>query len=400
MREACLPRSGLAILAGALLWLLVTPTGPADAAQATPRKLEVPATPKADSLDEHLTVFDEVLDLVRQAYVDEPGSGLLAGALDGLADALDPFSTYVPPDAVDRYLETLEVGSRRSGAVVLVEHGVAYVAAVDPGGPAAAAGIQPGDIVAEVNGRSTRPMPLWEIQALFAGRHGARLDLELVRRGETPQVSLVLSPFTAPSPSLATVEGVTVLRIPTFEAATAPAVQKLLAAAAEGTGPGLLVDLRGVSTGEAKAAYATAGLFAEGDLGSLTHRKKELQAFAGEQAPVWQGRLVVLVDRGTLGAAEILATVLRQKARAELVGERTFGHAGRQGAAELSKGGRLFYTEAFYTGPDGKPLQEALRPDVVVDERSRTLLEKDLPMSDLILERGVRRLLGSGGARP
>ena len=400
MKGACLARPELAILAGALLWLLDTPTAAADAPQATPPKLEVPATPDVDSFEEHLTVFDEVLDLVRQAYVGEPGSGLLAGALDGLTDALDPFSTYVPAAEVDGYLETRKVGSRRSGAVILAERGVAYVVAVEQGGPAAAAGIQPGDIVAKVNDRSTRLMPLWEIQELFAGKPGARLDLQLVRVGETRQVSLVLWPFTPPPPSLATVQGMTVLRIPTFDTATAPAVKKLLAAAAEATGPGLLVDLRRVSTGEPEAAYATAGLFADGDLGSLTHRKKELQAFASEQASVWQGRLVVLVDRGTLGAAEILATVLRQKARAELVGERTFGHAGRQGAAELSNGGRLFYTEAFYTGPDRKALHESLRPDVVVDERSRTLIEKDLPMTDLILDRGVRRLLGSRDARP
>ena len=88
--------------------------------------------------------------------------------------------------------------------------------------------------------------------------------------------------------------------------------------------------------------------------------------------------------------------MLRQKAKAELVGERTFGYAGRQGTAELSSGGRLLYTEAFYTGPDKKPLREALKPDLLVDERSRTYLEKDVPMTELILKRAVRRLLGGG----
>ena len=82
---------------------------------------------------------------------------------------------------------------------------------------------------------------------------------------------------------------------------------------------------------------------------------------------------MILVDRGTLGAAEVFATVLRQKQKAELVGERTFGHAGRQGTAELSSGGRLLFTEAFYTGPDKKPLNEALKPDLLVDERQPDL---------------------------
>ena len=63
-------------------------------------------------------------------------------------------------------------------------------------------------------------------------------------------------------------------------------------------------------------------------------------------------------------------------------------------AQNLSSGGRLLFTEAFYTGPDKKPLNEALKPDLLVDERSRTYLEKDTPMTELILRRGIRRLLG------
>ena len=131
-----------------------------------------------------------------------------------------------------------------------------------------------------------------------------------------------------------------------------------------------------------------------GDLGALKKRAEEVQSFRADDKPVWQGKMVILVDRGTLGAAEVFATVLRQKEKAELVGERTFGHAGRQGSAELSTGGRLLFTEAFYTGPDKKPLNEALKPDLLVDERSRTYLEKDTPLGEIILRRGIRRLLG------
>ncbi len=156
----------------------------------------------------------------------------------------------------------------------------------------------------------------------------------------------------------------------------------------------LLVDLRGVSSGEAESAYATARLFTTGDMGALKRRAEELQVFKSDDKPAWKGKMVIVVDRGTLGAAEVFATVLRQKQKTELVGERTFGHAGRQGSADLSSGGRLLFTEAFYTGPDKKPLNEALKPDLLVDERSRTYLEKDTPMSELILRRGIRRLLG------
>lgn len=351
-----------------------------------------------DSLYKYLSVFTEVLGLVRQSYVDPPDMDLLmAGALDGTTDALDPFSLYIPASEVETYLQVRNLGWRQSGLTLLKEHGIAYVVAVEKGSPAGQAGVKTGDIVAEVQERTTRTMPLWEMQEALAAKPGTKIAMELIRLGEPVQVSFTLAPFDAPAPTLETVEGVAVLRVPTFDAQTAEQVRKLLESGAERTRRGIVMDLRGVSSGDPEAAYATARLFASGDLGSLQKRSEQLQAFSGGDRPAWQGKVVVLVDRGTLGAAEVIATVLRQKIKAELVGERTFGYAGRQGMAELSTGGRLLYTEAFYTGPDKKPINEAIRPDLLVDERVRTYLEKDVPLSELILKRGIRRLLGEDG---
>jgi carboxyl-terminal processing protease len=286
------------------------------------------------------------------------------------------------------------VGRRYSGLTLLKERGIAYVVAVEKGSPGDLGGIRAGDIVAKMNGRSTRLMPIWEMQELLAAQPGSKIEMELIRVGETVNAAFELKPFDPPPVSLAEVEAVPVLRIPTFDGATAAAVRDVLEKSAGKVKDKLLVDLRGVSSGNPEAAYATARLFPTGDMGALMRRAEELQAFNSGDPRVWQGRMVILVDRGTLGAAEVFATVVRQKEKAELVGERTFGHAGRQGSADLSSGGRLLFTEAFYTGPDKKPLNEALKPDLLVDERSRTYLEKDTPLGELILRRGIRRLLG------
>ena len=351
--------------------------------------------PEDDSLYKYLSVFSETLGLVRQAYVDQPDMDtLMAGALDGTTDALDPFSLYVPASQVSGFLQAQAVGKRYSGLTLLKERGIAYVVAVEKGSPADVAGVKPGDIVSKVNTRSTRLMPLWEIQELLAEKPGTKIAMELIRVGEPQQISFDLKPFDPPPVSLEDVEGVPMLRVPTFDEKTAADIRTALTKTPGRVKDKLLIDLRGVSSGQSEAAYAAAKLFTSGDLGALRKRSEELQAFRADDKPVWQGKMVILVDRGTLGAAEVFATVLRQKEKAELVGERTFGHAGRQGAAELSSGGRLLFTEAFYTGPDKKPLNEALKPDLLVDERSRTYLEKDTPLGDIILRRGVRRLLG------
>jgi len=348
-----------------------------------------------DSFYKYLSVFSETLGLVRQAYVDEPDMAvLMSGALDGTTDALDPFSIYVPASEVAGYLEARAVGLRRSGLTLLKERGIAYVVSVEKGSPAGAAGVQPGDIVSEVNDRSTRLMPLWEIQELLAGNPGTKIAAELIRLGEAKQANFELKAFEPPPVSLEQVEGVALLRIPTFDEKTADGVRDVLKKGAERAQGKMLIDLRGVSTGEPEAAYEAAKLFTTGDLGVLNQRGQDVRSFSAKEQPLWKGKLVILVDRGTLGAAEVFAAVLHQKEKVDLVGERTFGHAGRQGVAELSTGGRLLFTDAFYTGPDKKPLNESLKPDLLVDERSRTFLEKDTPMTELILRRAVRRLLG------
>lgn len=351
--------------------------------------------PEQDSFYKYLSVFSEVLGLVRQAYVDEPDTrALMSGALDGTTDALDPFSLYVPADQLANYQQAQQVGRRYSGLALLKERGVAYVVAVEKGSPASQANVRVGDIVAKIDNRSTRLMPLWEMQELLARRPGTHVPMELIRVGETVQAAFDLKPFDPPPVATEEVDGATLLRIPSFAPGAAADVRKALEKAGPRTGGKLLVDLRGVASGEPGVAYEVAQLFTSGDLGILSNRGNAVQTFTGREAPIYQGRIVILVDRGTLGASEVFAAVLRQKAKAELVGERTFGHAGRQGAADLSSGGRLLFTDAFYTGPDKKPLKEALKPDLLVDERSRTYLEKDVPIGELILKRGVRRLLG------
>jgi carboxyl-terminal processing protease len=351
--------------------------------------------PDEDSFYKYLSVFTEVLGLVRQAYVDSPDMDvLMSGALDGTTDALDPFSLYVPPNQVETYLAARTVSRRQSGLILLKEHGIVYVVATEKGSPAELAGVKPGDIVAKVGDRTTRIMPLWEMQEVLAAKPGTKVALELIRLGEAVPTTIELKAFDPPPVSLTEVEGVPLLRIPSFEKETALQVKTALEGAGSKTRQGLLIDLRGVSSGEPEMAYQTAELFANGDLGALLRRDKELETFRGDAKPIWQGRVVVLVDRSTLGAGEVLASILRQKVKAELVGERTFGHAGRLGTAELSNGGRLLFTEAFFTGPDKAPLKDALKPDLLVDERSRTYLEKDVPMTELILRRGIHRLLG------
>ena len=346
-----------------------------------------------DSLYKSLSIFTEVLNLIRRAYVEETSvDALFAGALDGTTDALDSMSTFVPVEEVERYRSAREIGIGHSGVSLVKERGIAYVLAVAPGSPGEEAGLQRGDAVAQIDGRRTRRMPLWEIQTLFAGEPGTALDLEIIRRGQSEEKRLVLHPFEPPAPAVERQDGLPVLQLSRFSAGTTQAVERLLNELTEAGEGGLLLDLRGIAGGSSEAAYGVADLFVDGKLGGLTSRSEVIETFTAARPPVWRGDVVVLIDRATQGASEILAAILQQSETAELVGEPTFGHAGRQTAVALSTGGELFLTDAFYTGPDEAPLQSSLQPELRVTEANRNLSEADVPLPELILKRGLERL--------
>lgn len=357
------------------------------------------AVPGEDSLYKYLSVFTEVLGLVDQTYVEETRTDtLLAAALDGATDALDPLAVYVPRDGVSSYLEARSVGSDHSGLHVVRERGMLYALAIDAGSPAEEAGIQPGDLVGEIDGRSTRVLPMWRIQRILAGLPGTELDLKLVRFAESLDVTLTLRPFQVPEPTLEVRNGVAVLTLQGMDSGTPGRVGSLLREGVETDR--LVLDLRGLAGGDPDAAYRLAGLFTDGELGRLDRQGEAVSTFAGDGEPAWSGRLVVLTDGSTLGPAEVLAAVLQQKAGAELVGEATFGHAGRSTMVELSSGAVVFLADAFYTGPDLDPLDEPLSPDVRVATARRTFeaeaeAEGDAEETegpDPVLEKGLELL--------
>ncbi len=346
-----------------------------------------------DALSKHLSVFSEVMSLIRRAYVEETSiDELLVGALDGATDALDPLSTYVPADSLSDYEKVREIGRDHSGLTVGKERGIAFVIAVDAGSPGATAGLEVGDILAEIDGRSTRGIPLWELQSVLAQDPGTDLELEILRRGQPKELTLQLQTYPPSAPALEEQEGLAVLRLGRIEPETVDEVRNLLVGLTRSGQNKLLIDLRGLAGGSSEAAYSIAGLFVSGELGRLQGAEGAEVRFQGLQAVPWTGDTVVLVNAGTQGPAEILAAVLRQRSEAQLVGQRSFGLAGHQRLVPLSDGSGVLLTDAYYTGPDGEPISSSLVPDVVVSEMLRPASEDDEEIEDRTLQRGLEVL--------
>ncbi len=350
---------------------------------------------KDDSFYREFSVFTEVLEHIRKRYVEETRlDDLFAGAFDGAADALDPMATYVPVDSVTSYREALSHGARRSGLQLVRERGILFVVGVAPGSPGDIAGLKSGDILSKLNGRSTRLTPLWKAQVIFTGEPGTKIALDVLRQGQPMEFDLILGKFELEEPSVVMREGVAILRITQFEPGLVEQLESLLETPEVATSGRLILDLRSVAGGDIGTALAAADLFVDGRLGELRERTEVVETYASVRERVWDGRLVLLTDRGSQGASEVFAVVLKQLAEAATVGARTFGHAGRTVSRQLADGAELYYTDAFYVAPDGTVLNGGLSPDYRVTGSSLRLSDADRSFDDLVIERAIGIVLG------
>ncbi|MEU9122731.1 S41 family peptidase [Streptomyces sp. NPDC048506] len=265
------------------------------------------------------------------------------------------------------------------------------VSRVQPGSPAAGGGIAVGDRLRAVDGRATRGRPVTEVVARLRGdapqgSHGAgagagtpvRLDLQRGdRRWSTTlrRVRLRAQNVTVDRPAGA--HDPTRVKVASFAKGTGDAVRRAVRRASPQGG--LLLDLRGNTGGLVTESVATASAFLDGGLVATYDVRGDQRALYAERGGNTRLPLVVLVDGGTMSAAELLAGALQDRGRAVLVGSPTFGKGSVQMPSRLPDGSVAELTVGHYRTPSGRTVDGAgIIPDLVVDdhaeERARTVL--------------------------
>lgn len=336
-----------------------------------------------------LTIFQEVLTRIINDYVDEPDlEKVRVGALRGLAEGLDPYSAYLTPEQVRRLNGGTSGGEAESGLVLSKVAGYAYVVSVLKGSPAEIAGLRPGDIIEYIGTRATRDMSLYEARELLVGPRGTEVEVRVFREGRAETFKFQLDRFPRPKPEAKVLErGLGYLKLVTLDEGESARIRAEL----EGLiGQGvnrLILDLRGVATGSLAEAVTVANYFiGSGILAKTIGREgRVLQTFAADpQRQLYRGDLVVLIDRSTAGAAEIIAAAILENKRGELVGERTFGAGGEQKLFPLRDGGGLYITVVKYATPSGKPIMgstsatSGIVPTVEVPRPDRGMTPEEL----------------------
>lgn len=351
-----------------------------------------PGAPAELSLDD-LRTFTDVFSQIRQNYVEPvDDKSLLNAAINGMLSELDPHSAYLLRDQFQDLGETSRGQFNGIGVnVEVVDFRIVVQAVITPS-PADSAGINPGDVIISIDDRAVKGRDVREAIDELRGEPGSEVRLEVLTPGEEPRaLTLVRKVVDIPSLTAQVLESrYGYFRVSYFNRETATHFEQSLESMA-GDGielQGLIIDLRDNPGGVLQPAVSLADGFLDDGLIVTTRGRNaamqlEFSAHPGqwlEDVPV-----VVLIDRGSASASEVLAGALQDHGRALIVGEKSFGKGSVQSVLPLRNGSGIKLTTARYYTPSGRAIQAegivpdvALRPVQFVDSRDSRVRESDL----------------------
>jgi carboxyl-terminal processing protease len=324
-----------------------------------------------------LGVFSEVLSRIRTEYVEEPNIPQVTdGALHGLLESLDANSSYLTPEQYQDYLKHHAEAKGQIGATVSKRFGYAAVVSVLPGGPADKAGVETGDIFEAIEGKSSREMSLAEVESELSGPVGSNINVSIVRARRAEPLKLTITRDTVKIPPVAEKvlpSNIGYIKVDALPKGKAQEIAAKIKTAQEQGAKKLILDLRDTSDGDESEGIAVANLFLDhGTIAYLQGQKYPRETFlADARKDVTNLPLVVLVNRGTGGAAEIVASAILENARGDVVGDKTFGMGSIQKVIPIPDGSALILSVAKYYTPNGKAIQDdAVTPNITVADNN------------------------------
>ncbi|HLW54961.1 MAG TPA: S41 family peptidase [Candidatus Angelobacter sp.] len=327
----------------------------------------------SDTTYTHMQVYSEVLYRIRTEYVEEPNIGnVTSGALHGLLEALDADSSYLSPSEYKAFKQTRSDGKAGIGATVSKRFGYAAIVSVIPGGPADKAGISSGDILDTVEGVSTHDLSLAAIKTRLSGEPGSRVECAVIRTRKVEPQKLTIVRETENPPAVSEQEmadGVGYIKAQVLTKGKAQEIANKIKSVQKQGAKKLVLDLRYDSEGDEEEGVAVANLFLnKGLITYLQGQKYEKVTYnADPQKKITDLPVVVLVNHGTAGAAEVVAAAIQENQRGDVVGDKTFGEGSVQKLIEVPDGSALILSVAKYYTPTGKVIQEnGITPNVPV----------------------------------
>ncbi len=294
-------------------------------------------------------------------------------ALDGMLTNLDPHSSYLNPDEFRESQVTTRGEFGGLGIEVNMEDGFVKVIAPIEDTPASRAGIKSGDLITHVDGTGIKGMSLIEAVRLLRGKPKTDVRLTIRRAGAGEFDVTVTRAIIRVRPIKWSIEGdVGVIRIVSFNQRADDEMRRAVSAIRRKLGGklrGFVLDLRNNPGGLLSQSVAVTDSFLDrGDIVSVRDRDGNGRAFNAETGDLADGLpIVVLINRGSASASEILAGALQDQNRATVIGARSFGKGSVQTITPLDWDGALRLTTALYYLPSGRSIQgSGVEPDIII----------------------------------
>jgi carboxyl-terminal processing protease len=376
-------------------------------APATPETPEAAAA-KAGVSIEDVRTFTAVYNLVKQAYVEDIGDErLMEAAIKGLLSGLDPHSEYLDPRQLTDLTEGTSGAYDGLGLEVLTIDGVLRVIAPIDDTPAERGGIKPGDIITRIDAKPVSSENVNESVELLRGNPGSSVVLTVLHEGESVPVDITLKREKIKVASVRArwlEPGYAYLRVSQFQEETGAELKRKFAKLKGKDLPirGVVLDLRSNPGGLLTAAVEVSDVFLDSGVivstrGRLNDTDLSFSATTGDLATA--APLVILVDRGTASAAEIVAGALKDNHRGLILGQKTFGKGSVQTVLPLEDGHAVKLTTARYYTPSGVSIQATgIAPDIEL--RDLKLAVRDAPPSLITSERDLPNHLKGEDEKP
>jgi carboxyl-terminal processing protease len=329
------------------------------------------------------------------------------GAIPGMLGTLDPHSSFLDPTEYADMQRKQRAQYSGVGMLITVDNGNTVAYEPFPGSPAQLAGLRRGDVIASVDGVAALGMPSAKVADMLRGSRGTQVRVTVQRPGVPDPINFVVTRGdiqTSVVDAYWLRPGVVFLGITSFEAQNVSKdVETALAKLDESKVTGMVLDLRGNPGGLVNEAVSVVGRFLrDGQAVVSDHgRSAPERTYRAKAQPLAQDYpIVVMVNRGSASASEIVSGALQDHDRAWLIGEGTFGKGLVQAQFPLSEGAALLLTIAHYYTPSGRLIQRDYNNRSFFDyyyspRKDETPSETDVKATDT-----GRKVYGGGGITP
>ena len=331
----------------------------------------------SDKLYEKIDLFGEVLEKVKEEYVDEVDQAeVMDSAINGVLQSLDPYSAYMSPEL----FKSMQIDSKGEfgglGIEIAMEGGVVKVIAPIADTPAEKVGIKAGDYIVKINETQVQGKSLMEAVKLMRGPVGSSISLTIRRKGINKSLSFevkreIIEVKSVESKILGKKDNIGYVKLKSFnENSDKQFIKTIKKYEKEKKLIGYIVDLRNNPGGLLTQAISITDFFLEeGEIVSTKGRRiSETRKFFAKSGDGINGKpVIVMINNGSASASEIFAGALKDHKRAIILGENSYGKGSVQSIIPLKNGGGIRLTISKYYLPSGKSISEVgVSPDIII----------------------------------